>query len=169
MSINLQNRSLFLYFSSKWYQNRHQNDKNMYILIPLGTPGPQEWPLGGFGSIFCRFWTTFGPFGRPFWEPLGTLGPFWSLRTSKMRGFFDHPVLGHILHRFWALWGGGRHAIRSCLCMFAKGRPFSKRYYFEVHLEVILEPKRGPESQLYSRWVPWESFWGLFWRKKMVR
>ena len=34
--------------------------------------------------------------------------------------------------------------------MFRKGRPFLKRVHFEVHLEVILGPKRGPQSQLYS-------------------
>ena len=36
------------------------------------------------------------------------------------------------------------------------------RYHFELHLEVILEPKREPKAQLYSFWVPLEQFWVTF-------
>ena len=101
------------------------------------------------GRLHRPLTLTCGSLFGPFWHPLHTLGAFWGTLTSKMRGFLDDPFLDHILHRFWAPLGGVRHAIRSCLCMFAKGRPFWKRDRFEVHLELILEPKRGPESQLY--------------------
>ena len=110
----------------------------------------------------CKSWFAdplLGSLGTPFGHPLGTLEPFLGLRTSKIRGFLDDLFLDRILSRFWAPLGGGRHAIRSCRRMFAKGRPFSKRDRFEVHLEVILEPKRGPKAQLYSFWVPLEHFW----------
>ena len=117
----------------------------------------------------CKSWFAdplFGSLGTPFGHPLGTLEPFLGLRTSKIRGFLDNLFLDHILSRFWAPLGGGRHAIRSCRRMFAKGRPFSKRDHFEVHLEVILEPKRGPKAQLYSFWVPLEHFWVTFYSVK---
>ncbi len=114
----------------------------------------------------CKSWFAdplLGSLGTPFGHPLGTLEPFLGLRTSKIRGFLDDLFLDRILSRFWAPLGGGRHAIRSCRRMFAKGRPFSKRDRFEVHLEVILESKRGPQIQLYSFWVPLERFWEACW------
>ena len=82
--------------------------------------------------------------------PLGTLGTFLGLRTSTKMFLFGDLFLDRILHRFWAPLGGGRHAIRVCICIYRKGRPFSKRYHFEVNWDLILESKRAPKSPLYS-------------------
>ena len=46
-------------------------------------------------------------------------------------GLLGDLFLDRILHRFWAPLGGGRHAIRSRIVVFAKGRPFSKKSDFE--------------------------------------
>ena len=133
----------------------------------VGYPEGSFWRSGGYlGPFGFRGWFWRPKTSRqssPFWvilAPLGTLGTFLDPRTSKIRCFFDHLLLDHILHRFWAPFWGGRHAIRSCRRMFRKGRPFLKRVHFEVHLRVILERKRRPESQLYSFWGPCWTLWG---------
>ena len=135
------------------------------------TPRPcrraPEARLAPRGDKTCKSWFVdplLGSLGTPFGHP-GTV-----FRPSDLQNqrFLADLFLDHILSRFWAPLGGGRHAIRSCRRMFAKGRPFSKRDRFEVHLEVILEPKRGPKAQLYSFWVSLEQFGESFWGSHFV-
>ena len=102
--------------------------------------------------------------GPSFWIPWDTLSaafghPGTVFRPSDLQNqmFFRRPISGsHFVSILGAL-RGGRHAIRSCRRMFAKGRPFSKRDRFEVHLEVILEP--GDQKPNYTPLgSPWSTF-----------
>ena len=110
-----------------------------YFGTPRATSGPTLDPFERQGGKTSKMEPNNDESGVPFGVTLSTfctLGPFWGPRRSTNRGFLGDLLLDRILHRFWTPLGGVRHAIRSCQCMFAKGRPFLKMDHFEVQHDL---------------------------------
>ena len=105
----------FVQMVPKWYQIYNKSISFVRIFVQNGTRMDTRmtrygtfyflWvPLGirrglwkDFGRFTIYFGPLLGPLGRPFWELLGTLGQFWDLQTSKMKGFSRS--------RFWIEFG----------------------------------------------------------------
>ena len=118
------------------------------LWVPLGI---RSGLWEDFGRFLIDFGPLLGPLGRPFWEPLGTLGQFLDLQTSKMRGF-SRP-------RFSIQFGLHSGRPKNVKMELSCTREHRFQYSRDVHgidFGLHLEAKREPESQLYS-------FWGALW------
>ena len=140
----------------KWYQNGHQDDPIWYIILPLGILGIRSGLWEDFGRFLIDFGPLLGPLGRPFWEPLGTLGQFLDLQTSKMRGFSTP--------RFWIQFGLHSGRPKNVKMELSCTREHRFQYSRDVHMGSILDSIWKQKGNQNPNYTPsgehFAGFWG---------
>ena len=112
------------------------------LWVPLGI---RSGLWEDFGRFLIDFGRLLGPLGRPFWEPLGTLGQFLDLQTSKMRGFSTP--------RFWIQFGLHSGRPKNVKMELSCTRKHRFQYSRDVHMGSILDSiwkQKGNQNPNYT-------------------
>ena len=112
------------------------------LWVPLGI---RSGLWEDFGRFLIDFGPLLGPLGRPFWEPLGTLGQFLDLQTSKMRGFSTP--------RFWIQFGLHSGRPKNVKMELSCTREHRFQYSRDVHMGSILDSiwkQKGNQNPNYT-------------------
>ena len=112
------------------------------LWVPLGI---RSGLWEDFGRFLIDFGRLLGPLGRPFWEPLGTLGQFLDLQTSKRRGFSTP--------RLWINFGLHSGRPKNVKMELSCTREHRFQYSRDVHMGSILDSiwkQKGNQNPNYT-------------------